>query len=98
MNGGKPSHKDENGYWRFSDSNILVHRYNAFKFQKDIFINRCWTEEDEETKKWHVHHIDLNQNNNESYNLLICSEEQHKLVHNQINAMKIVVKSMADFI
>jgi len=61
---------DENGYKRFLDSNVLVHRYVANKK-----LGR-WINKDEV-----VHHIDGNKKNNNRENLLVCTQDEHDRIH-----------------
>lgn len=66
------SYVDENGYLRFNDSDILVHRYVA---QKKL---GRWLE------PWEVvHHIDGNKRNNNPSNLWVCSQQEHDRIHEQ---------------
>lgn len=60
---------DENGYYRFKDSNKLVHRWVAEKFIGPI------------PHGYVVHHIDRNKLNNDVNNLEIMSQEEHEKEH-----------------
>lgn len=61
---------DQNGYLRFKNSHILFHRWAAEKkYGRKINPDEC------------VHHLDGDKTNNNSYNLIICTKEKHKLIH-----------------
>ena len=60
---------DENGYFRFKDSNKLVHRWVAEKYIGPIPHGHV------------VHHIDRNKLNNNVDNLEIMSQEEHEKEH-----------------
>lgn len=68
----KNYYTDSNGYYRFLDSDILVHRYIASKK-----IGRKLTSDEV------VHHIDGNKKNNRPNNLKVCNREEHSYIHNQ---------------
>jgi hypothetical protein len=64
------SYRDPNGYLRFIDGDKLVHRYLAEKKLSRKLL------------PWEVvHHIDGDKLNNSLNNLLICSWEEHELIH-----------------
>jgi hypothetical protein len=60
---------DENGYFRFNDSNKLVHRRVVKKYIRPI------------PRGYVVHHIDRNKLNNDVDNLEIMSQEEHEKGH-----------------
>lgn len=60
---------DKNGYFRFNDSNKLVHRWVAAKYIGPI------------PRGYVVHHIDRNKLNNNVDNLEIMSQEEHEKEH-----------------
>lgn len=66
---------DTNGYLRYSDSDKLVHRHVALKklYTKDKYPLKFG--------EYQVHHIDRNKLNNDSSNLIICTEDQHASFH-----------------
>lgn len=59
-----------NGYYRFIDSKIYVHRWVAKKMLGRKLYD--WEE---------VHHLDGVKTNNQFYNLFVCSKEKHKQIH-----------------
>ncbi len=62
---------DEKGYFRFKDSNILVHRW---KMEKNLGRKLCYEEV--------VHHIDGNKLNNNIENLrLFANQKEHDRHH-----------------
>ncbi len=73
----KITYIDENGYYRWKDTQRLVHRDIAYK---QIYLKnrdkyplpfRCYQ----------IHHIDRNKTNNRVDNLEILTEEEHRKVH-----------------
>lgn len=70
-------YKDDNGYFRFTSNDKLVHRYNAWRYlykpNKDNFPLRF--------SQYVVHHIDGNKLNNHSNNLEILTEDEHGEEH-----------------
>lgn len=61
---------DNKGYYRFSDSHKIVHRWVVEKeLDRKLLQNEV------------VHHVDGNKLNNNSFNLLVCSPEIHKRIH-----------------
>ena len=66
----RKTYLDERGYFRFIDSNKLVHRYVVEKC-----IGRELTAEE------YIHHLDGNKRNNSPENLQICSWEDHNSIH-----------------
>jgi len=66
----KKTYTDYNGYLRFTDSDILVHRWVAVKKKgRNLKPDEV------------VHHIDGNKKNNNPKNLLICTQEEHERLH-----------------
>ena len=68
---------DEYGYYRFNDSDDLVHRWVALKY-----IYR--PNRDDYSKpfgKYIVHHIDRNKRNNNPSNLEILRMKEHRKEH-----------------
>jgi hypothetical protein len=66
----KKTYIDDKGYFRFSDSDKLVHVWVAKqKYPKADF------------KGMEVHHIDGNPKNNNKDNLLLLKKEDHYLLH-----------------
>ncbi|MGM5483762.1 MAG: HNH endonuclease signature motif containing protein [Nanobdellota archaeon] len=62
----KKTYKDKNGYLRFSDSNMLVHRWKATKKYGKEKINGK-----------EIHHLDGNKENNNFDNLVIVEKQDH---------------------
>ena len=66
----RKTYLDANGYWRFKDSNILVHRYVARKYLgRRLKFGEV------------VHHQDGNKWNNRPYNLHVCTQAEHEGIH-----------------
>ncbi len=67
----RPTHKDENGYLRFSDNHQLVHRAVA-----ELKIGRRLSPTEV------VHHIDMDKLNNDPSNLRVCKDQaEHEQIH-----------------
>lgn len=66
----RKTYLDNNGYWRFKDSDMLVHRYVA---KKSLGRNLKFNEV--------VHHQDGDKWNNRPYNLYVCTQTEHENIH-----------------
>lgn len=66
----RKTYLDNNGYLRFKDSNILVHRYVA---GKNLGRKLRFYEV--------VHHQDGDKLNNQPYNLYVCTQIEHESIH-----------------
>lgn len=71
LDNNKKYYKDTNGYFRFNDSNIFVHRWMAEKKNK------------RKLKPGEVvHHRDGNKTNNSFRNLHVCkNQHEHDIIH-----------------
>jgi len=67
---------DENGYFRFNDSDELVHRWVAYKkiYKKGNYSMPF--------SSYIVHHKDGNKLNNAVSNLQIVTQDEHEEIHN----------------
>lgn len=67
----RPTHLDENGYLRFSDTHQLVHRAVA-----ELKVGRRLAPSEV------VHHIDMDKRNNDPANLQVCRDQaEHERIH-----------------
>ncbi|MBW6442228.1 HNH endonuclease [Patescibacteria group bacterium] len=66
--GSKIYFDTESGYFRFRNNNEFLHRYIYKSFYSDFDENK------------EIHHIDANHYNNEIWNLIQLTTEQHKKI------------------
>lgn len=74
---GREFYSDKHGYYRWRDTNRLIHRDVAYE---EIYKQGSHTLP---FSKYDVHHKDQNKRNNDPSNLQLVTREKHQTIHGQ---------------